>query len=83
MDFLRGESFRSLSYPVLLQPESQAFPGSGCRSPGRLKHDSLLEIESPGRLRQVNLPRIGSLGRSRCVDLLGSLDWRIPKQIEV
>ena len=32
-------------------------PGSGCRSPGRLRHDSLLEIESPGRPRRDGLPR--------------------------
>ena len=29
VDFLRGESFLSLSYPVLLQSESQAFPDEG------------------------------------------------------
>ena len=42
--------------------------------PGKLRHDSLLEIESMGRLRHVSLLRIGSLGMSRHVDLLGSLD---------
>ena len=57
-------------------------PGSGCRSPGRLRHDSLLEIESPGRLRQVGLLRIGSLGKLRHVDLLGHLDWWIPEKVE-
>ena len=50
--------------------------------PGRLRRDSLLEIESPGRLRHVGLLRIGSLGRLRHVDLLGPLDWQIPKQFE-
>ena len=29
VDFLRGESFCSLPYPVLLQPESQASLGQG------------------------------------------------------
>ena len=58
-------------------------PGSGYRSPGRLKHDSLLEIKSLGRSRQVGLPKIGSLGRLRDVDLLGPLDWQIPEQVEV
>ena len=57
-------------------------PGSRCRSPGRLRHDSLLEIESPGRLSQVGLLRIGSLGRLRHVDLLGPLDWWIPEKVE-
>ena len=56
--------------------------GSGCRPPGRLRRDSLMEIESPGRSRQVSLPRIGSLGKSRHVDLLAPLDCRIPKQAE-
>ena len=46
--------------------------------PGRLRRDSLLEIESLGRLRQVGLPRIGSLGRSRHFDPLGPLNWQIP-----
>ena len=36
-------------------------PGSGCRFPGRLKYDSLLEIKSPDRSKQFGLPRIGSL----------------------
>ena len=57
--------------------------GSGCRPPGRLRRDSLMEIESPGRSRQVSLPRTGSLGRLRQVDLLGSLDWWIPERVEV
>ena len=48
-----------------------------------LRCDSLLETESPGRLRQVGLLRIGSLGRLKHVDLLGPLDWWIPKQGEV
>ena len=42
------------------------------RSPGRLRHDSLLEMKYPGRLRQVSLLRIGSLGRLRHVDFLAS-----------
>ena len=46
-------------------------PGSGCRPPGRLRHDSLLEIKSLGRSRHVNLQIIGPLGRLRHVDLLG------------
>ena len=57
-------------------------PGSRCRSPGRLRHDSLLEMESAGRSRHDGLLRIGSLGRSRRDDLLGPLDWWIPKQVE-
>ena len=57
-------------------------PGSGCISPGKLRPNSLLEIESPSRLKHVGLLRIGSLGRSRHVDLLGPLDWQIPEQVE-
>ena len=57
-------------------------PGSGHRPPGRLRHDSLLEIESPSRSRHVGLSRIGSLGRLRYVDLLGPLDWQTPEQAE-
>ena len=69
-DFLRGESFWSLFYPVLLPTWEPGIPRSWCRSPGRVRHDSLLEIESPGRSRQVGLPRIGSPGRLRHVDFL-------------
>ena len=47
-----------------------------------MRCDSFLEIESQGRLRQVGLLRIGSLGKSRRDDLLGPLDWQIPKQVE-
>ena len=43
-------------------------PGSGCRSSGKLRHDSLLETES--------------LGRSRHIAFLGLLDWQIPEQVE-
>ena len=59
VNFLRGESFWSLYYPVLLQPES--------RCPQvkveilRLRHDNLLEVKSPGKLRHISLPRIRSL----------------------
>ena len=42
-------------------------PWVRCRSPGRLKCDSLLEIESPGR--------------SRRDDLLGPLGLAIPKRL--
>ena len=74
---------------------SEAFPTQYCcnlrarhpqitvQIPGRLRLDSLLEIESPGRLRQVGLRRIGSLDRSRHVDLLGHLDWWILEHVEV
>ena len=44
--------------------------------------DSLLEIKSSVKSRLVGLLRIGSLGRSRHVNLLGSLDWGIPEQVE-
>ena len=57
-------------------------PGSGCTSLGKLRGDSLLEIESSVKSRLVGLLRIGSLGRSRHVNLLGSLDWGIPEQVE-
>ena len=69
----------SSSYLVLLQPDSQESPGQSADSPGRLRHDSLLEIESPGRSRRDGLPRIGSLGRSRCDDLLGLLELADPQ----
>ena len=49
-----------------------SIPGSMYRSPGRLRHDSLLEMKYPGRLRQVSLLRIGSLGRLRHIDFLAS-----------
>ena len=39
-----------------------------------------MEIESLARSRQVGLLRVGSLGRWRHIDLLGPLDWEIPKQ---
>ena len=67
-----------LILPKTVATGDPGIPGSGCRSPGKLRHDSLLEIESPGRLRYVSFPRIGSQGRSRHVDRLGLLDWRIP-----
>ena len=45
-------------------------PESGCRSPGRLRRDTLLEIEPPGRSRHDGVPRIGSLGSSSHDNLL-------------
>ena len=70
----------SSPYLALLQPESQASPpGSGCRSPGRVGHESLLEIESLDRLKRDSLPRIGSLGRSSRDDLLGPLGLVDPR----
>ena len=71
----------SKAYPTQYYCNLRArHPRSGCRSPGRLRCDSLLEIESPGRLRQVGLLRFGSLGRSRNVDLLRPLAWQIPSR---
>ena len=80
VDFLRGESFWSLSYSVLFQPRARHLLVS--RQIARLKCDSLLETESLGRSKQVSFLRIGSLGRSRHVYLLGLLNWWIPDQIE-
>ena len=71
--------FILLSTVATLEP---GVPGPGCRSPGRLRCDSLLEIKFLGRLRHDGLPRIGSLGRSRLDDLLGPLAWWIPEQVE-
>ena len=51
----------------------EELPRSGCRAPGRLRRDSLLEIESPGRSRCDSLSRIGSVGWLRRDDLLGPL----------
>ena len=56
---------------------SEAYPTQYCcnlraggpqvrvKIPGKLRHDSLLEMESPGMSRRDGLQRIGSLGRSR------------------
>ena len=52
-------------------------PGQGADSPGRLRRDSLLEIETPGRSRGDDLLRIGSLGRLRRDNLLGPLGWSV------
>ena len=57
-------------------------PSGKVCGPGKLRCDSLLEIETPGRSRQDGLLRIGSLGRSRHDDLLGPLNWQIPEQVE-
>ena len=146
VDFLRGESFWSLSYPVLLQPESQVSPGQGgdpqagwgmttswrsnpraswgisasqelgpwqveawaCRpratpelvEPSKLRHGNLPGTRckagrgrstswdpwsggSLSRLKHGNLPGTRSLDRLRNVDLLGPLDWRTHKHVEV
>ena len=72
-----------LILPSTVATGEPGVPGSGCRSPGKLRCDSLVEIEFLGRPRHVGLPRIGSLGKLRHVDLLGPLDWQIPKQVEV
>ena len=78
VDFLKGESFWSLSYPVLLQPESQASLDQGADpQAGWGVTASWRSIKCPGRLR------IGSLGKSRHIELLGPLDWWIPEQVEV
>ena len=54
-------------------------PESGCRSPGRLRRDTLLEIEPPGRSRHDGLPRIGSLGSSSHDNLLRPLGLEDPR----
>ena len=79
----QGWVFLKLILPSTVPTWEPGIPGSGCRSSGRLRHDSLLQIESLGKLRHVDLPRIGSLGRSKRVNLLGPLDWQIPEQVEV
>ena len=71
-----------LLLPSTVATREPGIPGSGCRSLGKLRHDSLLEIEAPGRLKRDGLPRIGSLGRLRRDDLLGPLDWQLPEQVE-
>ena len=63
-----GWVFLKLILPSIVATWEPGIPGSGCIFPGRLRCDSLLEIKSPGRLRHD--------------DLLGFLDWRIPKQVE-
>ena len=78
----QGWVFLKLILPSTVATWELGIPGSGCRSPGRLRCDSLLEIESLGRLH-VSLLRIGSKGRSRHFDLLGPLNWWIPEQVEV
>ena len=63
-----------LILPSTVATGEPGVPGSGCRSPGKLRHDSLLEIESLSRSRHAGLQRIASLGRSRHADLLGPLE---------
>ena len=57
-----------LILPSTVATSEPGIPRSGCRSPGRLRHDRLLEVESQGRSRQVGLLRFGSLGRLRNVN---------------
>ena len=66
VDFLGGESYPN-QYCSNLRARR---PRVRVQIPGKLTHDSLLEIESPGRSRKVDLLRIGSRGRLRHVDLL-------------
>ena len=68
--------FTLLSTVATLEP---GVPGPGCRSPGKLRHDSCLEIESLGRSRHFGFLIIEPLGRLRHVHLLGPLDWQIPE----
>ena len=81
MDFLRGESFWSLSYQVLWQPDSQV---SLCRGAEPQAGWGMTALWRPNHWAGWDswLWRIGSLGRLRHVDLLGSLDWHIPNQVE-
>ena len=46
-----------LILPSTVATSEPGIPRSGCRSPGRLRHDSLLEIESLGRSRRDGLQR--------------------------
>ena len=80
MDFLRGESFWSLSYPVLLQPESQASLGQGADPQGgwAVRASWRLNLD---RSRQVGLLRIGSLGKLRHVNLWVSWTGRSPSRL--
>ena len=81
VDFLRGESFWSLFYAVLLQPESQASLGQ-VQIPRQAEAWQPPEDQIPGRSKQVSLSRIGSLGRSRHVDLQEPLDWWVPERLK-
>ena len=65
--FLKGESFWSISYPVLLQPESRESPGQGA-DPQAGRGMSTFWNPCPGRslskLKCDNLQRTRTQGRS-------------------
>ena len=78
VDFLRGESFWSLSYPVLLQPESQESPGQDADPQAGWSMTTSWDPwagRSLSRMMHHNFLRTRSLGRLRQVNFLGPPDW--------
>ena len=82
VDFLRGESFWSLSYSVLLQPESRVSPGQGA-DPLQAESWQSPGDQIPGQIEAGWPPENWVPWHwSRHVDLLGPLNWWISKQVE-
>ena len=77
-----GWVFLKLILPSTIATWEPGILRSGCRSPGRLRHESLLDSESPEQVEAGQPPKNWVLGQLRHVDILGPLDWQTPEQVE-